>query len=395
MDGVNQKYFKGKSLFAFLSLISIFAPISTDIYLPSLPNMIKYFSTSQEIINLTLSAFFVCYSIGMLIWGPLSDKFGRKYILTIGMAVYTLASFTCIWVNDISQLVLLRALQGLFGSASVVVAGAIIKDTYESKERETAIAIVQSIAVLAPMVAPMIGALIVSFSDQWQLVFVLLTVAGALTFLAIRFFTETHVCEDGYTVTSSFLDLQVALSNYKLTSLLIIFSLPMIPFLSYIVLSSYIYMKIFHLNAKDFSIMFSLNASCSIIAPVLYIKFLRKYMQPKNLVAMCFIVMSIAGCCLYLWGSSNEYVFLATLMPASLAGSILRPPGANMMLSKHKNAGTTSALMGFSAMLLGGVGTLISSLGWSNLIEFLGGIFVIVGAIGLLGWLFVYERILK
>lgn len=396
MHNRRQKYFTGKRLFVFLALISVFSPISTDIYLPSLPNMVRSFAVSQELVNLTLSSFFVSYSVGMLFWGPLSDKFGRKVILTIGMLIYTLASFSCIWVGDIWHLIFLRALQGLGGAASIVVSGAIIKDSYDNKkERENAIAIVQSIAVLAPMIGPMLGAILVRVSDQWQLVFIMLTIAGALTSLAIRFFTETHVCEEGYTITSSFLDLKVALSNYKLTSLLLIFSLPMLPFLSYIVLSAYIYMNIFHLNATNFSVMFSLNAASSVVAPILYIKFLRQYMQIKKIVMMCFIVMVISGCCLYLWGATSEYVFLAALMPASLVGFMLRPPGANMMLSQHKNAGTTSALMGFSAMLLGGVGTLISSLGWSNLIEFLGGIFVIVGAIGLLGWLFVYERILK
>ena len=98
---------------------------------------------------------------------------------------------------------------------------------------------------------------------------------------------------------------------------------------------------------------------------------------------------------MYRWGSIDQTTFLLSLLPASLAGSILRPPGANLMLSRHKNAGTTSALMGFSAMLLGGIGTLLASLGWTNLIEFLGGLFAIVGLAALTAWLFVYERILE
>ena len=392
---MTQQYFRGKRLFFFLAMISVFAPISTDIYLPSMPNMLKYFAVPQELINLTLSGFFIFYSIGMLLWGPLSDKFGRKPILFIGLGIYTLASLCCTLAGSIWQLIMLRCLQGLGGSASVVVAGAIIKDSYEHKERETAIAVVQSIAVLAPMVAPMLGALLVTLSDRWQLVFFVLTMAGGLITWATYFFSETHRCEPGYTLRSSLLDLKVALQNYSLTALLIIFSLPLVPFLSYIVLSSYIYMQIFGLDAPTFSVFFALNASCSIIAPILYIKVLRGLIQTKNLVALCFSIIIVSGLCMYRWGSIDQTTFLLSLLPASLAGSILRPPGANLMLSRHKNAGTTSALMGFSAMLLGGIGTLLASLGWTNLIEFLGGLFAIVGLAALTAWLFVYERILE
>ena len=391
---VEQRFLKGKLLFMFLALIGSFAPITTDIYLPSIPSMITYFHAPVAAINMTLSMFFVSYSLGMLFWGPLSDKFGRKPVLLAGLVLYTLASVVCVFSNSVEQLIFGRILQGLGGSASVIICSAIIKDAYTNKERESALATVQSIAVLAPMVAPMIGAAIVQFFDAWQIVFIILTLAGILSIIGTLILTETHGGSDEFTVGSAFLDLKTAICKFNLASLLIIFSMPLIPFLSYVVTASYIYMTFFKLDAAQFSMFFAVNAACTVISPILYIKVLRHYFQVKNLVAGCFIMMIIGGICMYTWGSNSPYAFLLCLLPNTLAGSVLRPPGANLILSQHENAGSTSSLMGFCAMFLGGAGTLLVSLGWANVISFLGILFSIVGCIALVSWLFVYEHIL-
>lgn len=391
---VEQKFFKGKLLFIFLAMISAFAPISTDVYLPSMPSMANYFHTSAAAVNLTLSMFFVFYSLGMLFWGPLSDKYGRKPVLLSGLGLYTIASLFCIFATSIEQLIAGRIFQALGGSASVVIVSAIIKDSYANKERESALATVQSIAVLAPMVAPMLGAVIVKMFAAWQVVFILLTAAGLFSVLGTLLFNETHSGNKDFTIKSTFWDLKLAVCKFNLVSLLVIFSLPLIPFLSYIVTASVIYMQFFQLDATQFSLFFAANAACTIISPVLYIKVLRKYFQVKNLVVACFSIMIIAGICMYIWGSNSPYVFLLCLIPSTLAGSVLRPPAANLILSQYENAGTTSSLMGFFAMFLGGMGTLLVSLGGGNIIGFLGILFALIGGIALLSWLYVYEKIL-
>lgn len=378
----------------FLALISAFAPISTDIYLPSMPSMAAYFHASGGSINMTLSMFFVFYSLGMLFWGPLSDKYGRKPVLMAGLAMYTLSSLMCIFASSVEQLIVGRIFQGLGGSASVVIASAIIKDSYTAKDRESALAAVQSIAVLAPMVAPMLGAAIVKFFADWQVVFIVLTIAGATSLLGTLLFTESHSGNNDFTIKTTFWDLKTAVCKFNLTALLVTFSLPLIPFLSYIVAASTIYMQIFKLDATQFSIFFAANAACTIISPILYIKVLRNYFQLKNLVVGCFSIMIISGICMYFFGGNSPLSFLLCLIPGTLAGSVLRPPAASLMLSQHDNAGTTSSLMGFFAMFLGGMGTLLVSLGWSNIISFLGILFALIGAMALVSWLYVYEKIL-
>lgn len=391
---VEQKFLKGKLLFLYLALISAFAPISTDVYLPSMHSISEYFNASTNAVNLTLSMFFVFYSLGMLFWGPLSDKYGRKPVLLAGMIIYTLASLICVFASSIEQLIIGRIFQGLGGSASVVIVSAIIKDTYNAKERESALATVQSIAVLAPMISPLLGAAIVKIFDDWQVVFIFLFIAGIVSLLCTIFFTETHGGNKNFTLKSSFWDLKTAVCKFNLASLLLIFSLPLIPFLSYIVTASTVYMQIFKLDATQFSMFFAANAACSIISPFLYIKVLRHHFQVKNLVVGCFSLMVLAGVCMYFFGARSPMTFLLCLIPATLGGSILRPPAANMTLSQHDNAGTTSSLMGFFAMFLGGMGTLLVSFAGSDIIGFLGLMFAIIGCIALASWLYVYEKIL-
>ncbi|MFA0502757.1 MFS transporter, partial [Vibrio sp. 10N.222.46.A1] len=101
-----------------------------------LPNMVAALGTTQSMVNFTLSSYFVVYAFGLLFWGPLSEKFGRKPILLIGAGIYVVASFLCANSGSIEQLIGFRIVQAFGGSAVTVVAVAIIKDLYDGRERE-------------------------------------------------------------------------------------------------------------------------------------------------------------------------------------------------------------------------------------------------------------------
>ena len=136
----------------FLVMISAFPPLTTDLYLPALPNMVAALDTTQSMVNFTLSSYFVVYAFGLLFWGPLSEKFGRKPILLIGASIYVVASFLCANSGSIEQLIGFRIVQAFGGSAVTVVAVAIIKDLYDGREREKVMATIMSLVVIAPMV---------------------------------------------------------------------------------------------------------------------------------------------------------------------------------------------------------------------------------------------------
>lgn len=131
-----QKYLGEKGLIALITFLSAFVPLSTDLYLPALPGMAKYFNVSADLTNLTLILFFAFFAAGTLLWGPLSDKYGRKPILFIGLSIYSAASMGCVCSWNIHSLIAFRIFQAIGGSGAVAVAMAMIKDVYDSRSRE-------------------------------------------------------------------------------------------------------------------------------------------------------------------------------------------------------------------------------------------------------------------
>ncbi|MFA5237980.1 MAG: MFS transporter, partial [Methanoregula sp.] len=155
---IPQKYLGNRGLIALIALLSAFVPLSTDLYLPALPGMGDYFGVSVDLTNLTLILFFIFFSFGMLFWGPLSDKYGRRPVLLAGLALYIAASAACAISWDIWHLIFFRILQAIGGSAASAVATAMVKDVYNGRKRESVLAIVQSMVVISPAVAPVLGA---------------------------------------------------------------------------------------------------------------------------------------------------------------------------------------------------------------------------------------------
>ncbi len=186
----NQNMPRRKGALAFLALISAFPPLSTVLYLPALPKMVEALDATPTRVNLTLSMFFLFYSAGLLFWGPLSEKFGRKPILLSGLTIYVFASVFCAFSQNVEQLIAGRIIQALGGSAGTVVATAIVKDLYSGREREKVMATIMSMVIIAPMIAPVLGALLLEYTS-WRTIFLMLAAIGATAVLRGMFFQET------------------------------------------------------------------------------------------------------------------------------------------------------------------------------------------------------------
>lgn len=162
-------------LIAFMNMI---VPLSLDMYLPAVPHMTAAFNTTESTVNLTLVGFFFFMAIGTLIFGPLSDKYGRRGLLVAGTLVYTIFSAACALATSIWLLIIARVLQALGAGCMVAISTAMIKDCFDRRTRNTILAVVQAMAVIAPMLAPIVGAFIVTHAG-WRATFAVLAVLGA------------------------------------------------------------------------------------------------------------------------------------------------------------------------------------------------------------------------
>ena len=229
-----------KGLVIFLALLSAFVPLSTDLYLPALPTMTKFFHVPEYQTNLTLILFFIFYSLATLIWGPLSDKYGRRPVLLAGLSIYAVAGGLCALSTDIYLLMFFRVVQAVGAGAASAVATAIVKDVYRGKRRESILALVQSMVVISPAVAPVIGALLLNLTS-WRGVFVTQALLGLLVIAGAAAFRETLEAGHSGSIAYTLGRLGVVLKNPAFSSLLLIFSMVSITTMAFISSSSYIY----------------------------------------------------------------------------------------------------------------------------------------------------------
>jgi MFS transporter, DHA1 family, multidrug resistance protein len=159
--------------------LSALGPLSTDMYLPSLPALSHDLSASMSQTQITLTAGILGLALGQVIAGPLSDALGRRRPLLIGLAAFALASLLCIVAPSIAALTLLRFVQGVAGAAGIVIALAVARDLYAGIALARCISLLMGVTFLAPMVAPVIGSQLLTFTS-WHGVFATLALIGVV-----------------------------------------------------------------------------------------------------------------------------------------------------------------------------------------------------------------------
>jgi len=178
-----------------LGAIIALGPLTIDTYLPSLPTIQKDLSTTATAVQLTISAYFIGLAISQLVWGWITDRFGRRRPLLTGMLLYSAASFACAFAPNIGVLIGARVVQALGGAAGVVIVRAIVRDLWSGRDIARVMSSLILVMGVAPVVAPSLGgALLAAFG--WRAIFVLLGAAGALAFALVSL-SLTETASDG------------------------------------------------------------------------------------------------------------------------------------------------------------------------------------------------------
>jgi len=167
-----------------LILASTAAMMSTHLYTPSMPHLVQYFRTTPAIVKLSLSLNALAFSLLQLVYGPLSDRFGRRPVMLAGMAGFIVFSLACAFAQSIAQLITARIFQGMAAGAEAVLVYAIIHDLFHQTDRVRALAIYGMVIALTPAVAPIVGGYLHVWLG-WQANFVLIALTGALALALI------------------------------------------------------------------------------------------------------------------------------------------------------------------------------------------------------------------
>jgi len=172
------------ALTALLAALTGIGPLSTDMYLPSLPDISNRLEATTAQTQLTISAYLVGFAIGQLLYGSASDRFGRKPVLLTGLLIYCAASFLCAFAWSIEMLMLARALQAVGACSGIVLARAIVRDLYSGARAGRELSLMGMVMALAPVLAPVAGGVLQTLFD-WRANFVALTASGLLIVLVV------------------------------------------------------------------------------------------------------------------------------------------------------------------------------------------------------------------
>ena len=385
-----QKYLSISAMIAYITFINMFIPLSTDLYLPALPQMGNYFSASEFLVGLTLTIFFFVFAVSMVVFGPLSDKYGRRPILIFGAAIYTAASFACAGASSIYFLLAGRFFQAVGSGAVITVSTALIKDCFRGKLMRKILAITQALGVIAPMVAPLIGGILLTFTD-WRGSFYLLTILGAINLTVAFLFCETlpeHKRYHGGIFNSLTLLVGVARQKYFI-AVLIMFALLSKPYMAYLSASSFIYVEFFGLSAQEYSYFFAVNSAASIAGPILYLR-LKDSLTNVGMLRLCFFVAATSGLLVLNVGKGGALMFLLAFLPFTVIGAVSRPFAMEILLLEAKdNIGTASSVINFVPTLFGSVGMMLGTLPWSNFVTGLGLIMATATALSVVLWILI------
>ena len=179
------------ALTALLALLTAVGPMSVDLYLPSLPELGRVFGASVPQVQLTLSGYLLCFAIGQIVFGPISDHVGRKPVLLVALSLYVAICLSCMFATSIEMLIALRCLQALGVAGAPVLARAIVRDLYQGVRAGRELARMGSITALAPVVAPSLGGILQS-TFGWRASFLGMAALGLCAIvLVVRLLPET------------------------------------------------------------------------------------------------------------------------------------------------------------------------------------------------------------
>lgn len=192
IDKIQMTKTEHRVLVIMLGMLAAMGPLSIDMYLPSLPFIQTDLGASAAEAQLSLSAFLIGYACGQLLYGPISDRFGRKPVLLTGIFAYAITSFLCALSSNIETLIIMRFLQALGGGSGIVLARAIISDYFPPNQAARVLSLVSIVTLLGPLVSPIIGSYLLVLAG-WRSIFWLLTSLGGVFFMMIFFiFKESH-----------------------------------------------------------------------------------------------------------------------------------------------------------------------------------------------------------
>ncbi len=350
-----------------MGLLTMCVPLGIDLYLPAFPDIARDYATNTQSIERTMPVFLLGMALGQLLYGPFSDRFGRRLPLYVGVVLFTAGSLVCALAPSLPAFMVGRAIQALGCGACMVVPRAVIRDHYQTQAAARAMSMLLLVTAAAPLIAPSLGGQILRFAD-WPAVFYLQAVFGLALLAAMPF----HLRESLPMADRQALSVWAAVKTYgsllahrQFLAMSLAGGLAMGALFAYLTGSPRVFIEVYGLSPQWYGPLFGLNAVVMVITSQLNARLLRRR-HPSALLQRLLWVWPWAGLLTVLITATLGLPFwlLLVMIAVFMAGlGMINPNSAALALAwQGRRLGSASAMMGALQFLGGTLGGLAVSI---------------------------------
>lgn len=351
--------FKRLRFALLLGALAAMGPLTIDMYLPSFPTIAASFDTTASLVQVSLTACLLGIGLGQLVFGPMSDVYGRKKPLVIALVAYGIASLICMIAPSVTAFIAARFLQGMAASAGIVISRAIVRDTFNGRALTKFFATLMLINNLAPILAPILGGVILAFTE-WRGVFGVLSVIGFLLFIIVLWRFEDSLSEENRVpsnLSNTIKNFVSLLKNKEFMGYALAQGFIMAGIFAYVAGTPFVYQNIYGVSPQTFSLLFGMNGIGLIIGTQTVGRLTGVLTELQFLKVGLF--MSITSGTLLLFAVLFHGPLITIVIPifffVSSIGVISTSSFSLAMESQGHIAGSASALLGLLPFVLGSI----------------------------------------
>lgn len=355
------------AMIVLLGAMTAFGAISIDLYLPAMPQIGGALSASPGAVQRTLSSLFIGLAIGQLLYGPLSDRIGRRLPILGGIAIYVAASAACALAASVEILTVARFAQGFGACAALVVSRAVIRDRFDHQETARIMSLIMLVFGVVPILAPLLGGYLLTIGN-WRLIFWLLTIFGVAVGLAVAFGLAESRSEETAARAASETPLgafAALLRERRLVGYILCGALNSACLFVYLAVSPYLIIEIYGVSPQNFGWIFGTNAAGLIIGSQFNRRLLLHWPSDRILASATLLSIAVAAIMLALtvtgvggmWG-----VLVPLFLILSCFGFMGSNTAAGALSVDPTRSGSISSLSGVASFGIGAVATSLGGL---------------------------------
>jgi DHA1 family bicyclomycin/chloramphenicol resistance-like MFS transporter len=338
-----------------LAALTGLTSLSIDMSLPAMPQLQHSFNAGVSAVQLTLSIFLAGFALGQVVCGPLSDRWGRRPVLLVGLALFTVAGFVCAGSDSLAMLLAARFVQGAGASVGPVVARAIVRDRFDSRRSAAVLSQMTQVMIIAPLLAPTLGGYLLVHVG-WPAIFFVLGASGALMCLICwRWLPETaaakKAAEDGVPVRA-WSGLREILSHRASLGHALTTCFAYAGMFAYVGSSPFVLMDGFGVAEQNFGYVFALTAAALLVSATLNRSLLKRDTSSLLILRRGVVIIFAAGLSLGLaawFGVGGLAGVLVPMMIYMFGQGLVMPNATAAAMAPHgESAGVISSFMGAS-----------------------------------------------